>query len=55
MVACLGFARVGGGGTFAIVSAWLVGYAALSRILPGRQLPHDLLSGTRVLTAPPNR
>jgi uncharacterized RDD family membrane protein YckC len=56
MVAGAGFARLGGGGTLAIVSVWLVGYAALSRVLPGRQLPHDVLSGTRLLTTvPPNR
>lgn len=33
--------------------AWALAYAALSHVLPGRQTPHDLLCGTRLIVSKP--
>jgi len=39
------------GPSLALVAAWIVVYAALARIAPGRQFWHDVLCGTRLVAA----
>jgi uncharacterized RDD family membrane protein YckC len=51
----VGVQRLGGGGTFALVAAYVLAYAVTARLHPTGQFPHDLLAGTRLVTTRPSR
>jgi uncharacterized RDD family membrane protein YckC len=53
VVAVVGVPRLGGGGTFAVVAAYVLAYAWLARLHPQRQFLHDVLCGTRLVDARP--
>lgn len=50
-VAAIGVPTLGGGGIFAIVTAYVLAYAAVARLHPQRQFLHDVLCGTRLVDA----
>jgi uncharacterized RDD family membrane protein YckC len=53
VVAAIGVTKLGGGGTFAVVAAYVLAYALLARLHPQRQFLHDVLSGTRLVDSRP--
>lgn len=55
LAALNGVDTLGAGGTFAIVAAWVLGYALSSRLHPQRQFWHDALCRTRLVTWRPLR
>lgn len=54
-VSWVGVQRLGGGGTFAVVAAYVLAYAATARLHPSGQFPHDLIAGTRLVSWRPAR
>ena len=42
-----------GGETVVLLAGWVIIWALLSRFHPLRQFPHDVLAGTRLVSAPP--
>lgn len=53
VVAAVGVPKLGGGGIFAVVAAYVLAYALLARLHPQRQFLHDLLCRTRLVDARP--
>ena len=45
--------KMNGGETVVLVTGWVIVWDLLSRFHPLRQFPHDVLSGTRLVSAPP--
>jgi uncharacterized RDD family membrane protein YckC len=50
VAAWVGTHRLGGEGTAALFFSYVAAYAAVSRLHPLRQFPHDLIAGTRLVT-----
>jgi uncharacterized RDD family membrane protein YckC len=53
-VALIGVRKLGGGGTFVMLAAYIAAYALVSRLHPQRQFLHDALCGTRLITYRPS-
>jgi len=46
----VGVQRLGGAGMFVLLAGYVFAYAATARLHPSRQLPHDLIAGTRLVS-----